>query len=285
MIGVFQLLILLCSLSKIHAVKDVQFLMPFPLELSLSQRCKEKGQLQCQNSCGWASCVARGDYFDNAYDECCPPGYVFKCCAMLPQMKYSFLYKNTAVMFREMEEKCQDKSGFCVCQPRGTSMINGMCCYANGGCGCCFNPNEPTIGKLPKNVYFPDRLDEKGRCGDDNFQLTLADKRFLSIIERRGGGYYRKYVDQWITKRGSAQFINIVRAAEALIGKTEWSVLHDCDFLTKYDRMEKIDERSRRYLIVELKPEAIHRIPDAFECASQGYWMPHLLPDLTTITV
>uniref|UniRef100_A0A183CNQ3 GRANULINS domain-containing protein n=1 Tax=Globodera pallida TaxID=36090 RepID=A0A183CNQ3_GLOPA len=127
----------------------ISILSPFPLELSLSQKCKEVGQMQCQDSCGWASCVAASDTFFNTHDQCCPRGYKFKCCSMLPQMKYSFVYKYTAVMFREMEEKCKDKSGFCLCKPH-LSITNGMCCYANGGCGCCSDANEPTIGKLPK---------------------------------------------------------------------------------------------------------------------------------------
>uniref|UniRef100_A0A183CQ29 PAPS_reduct domain-containing protein n=1 Tax=Globodera pallida TaxID=36090 RepID=A0A183CQ29_GLOPA len=114
-------------------------------------------------------------------------------------------------------------------------------------------------------------------CCPQNYQLAPAENRFVSVIEQRGW----KYADQWITKRGSAQFINIVRAAQ-LMGITG---LHDCDFLTKYDRMDKPDERSRRHFF-KIKygdPRATHHMPDKFECSS-WYWVRHLLPDLTTIT-
>ncbi|KAI3419750.1 hypothetical protein GPALN_004181 [Globodera pallida] len=274
------------------------------LGMALSQRCKEKGQIQCQDSCGWASCVPASDtYADNAYYDCCPFGYAFKCCAMLPKMKYSFVWKPMELSFRVMQEKCKDKSGLCVCQPLWTTMMNGLCCYANGGCGCCFNPDEPTIGKLPKVrtdlcvfmvivfllmlAYFPDRLDEKGGCGNghsnciwmegvpethccpQNYQLAPADDRFVSEQSRTElVGRVSSITRKWVYQR-VPQYAWVYEQHE--YRKTCYQI--------KYDGWDKTEERSGGFGTSALT----HHIPDKYECAGESYWMPHLLPDLTTV--
>uniref|UniRef100_A0A183BYD3 SMB domain-containing protein n=1 Tax=Globodera pallida TaxID=36090 RepID=A0A183BYD3_GLOPA len=137
---------------------------PLPWELQVRQECKEEAQIVCKE-CGWAQCVPTTDgkvmNFDPNYEccpnvrkdykaYCCPLGYEFKCCAVLPQQKYAlqptFIWKT----IWEFKEKC---NSFCICALTSDALMSGFCCDRSSDCGCC--KTDPTISKLPAVAREP----------------------------------------------------------------------------------------------------------------------------------
>uniref|UniRef100_A0A914IHC0 Uncharacterized protein n=1 Tax=Globodera rostochiensis TaxID=31243 RepID=A0A914IHC0_GLORO len=156
MFGSFQLFILVTSLSKILTAELKKFSKPFPLELSVSQECKEEAQRECKDDCGWAACLPETYVIgnpDRLFGDCCPTRYLFTCCTLLHQMEYTWVKKKTrdmAVVLREKEE-CKNKK-ICVCDipltdKEETRRIQRMCCADDvqfptsiimGACSCCY---------------------------------------------------------------------------------------------------------------------------------------------------
>uniref|UniRef100_A0A914H9A2 Uncharacterized protein n=1 Tax=Globodera rostochiensis TaxID=31243 RepID=A0A914H9A2_GLORO len=162
MVGLFQLLIFLCSTSKILTVEVEILFKGLPWELRLRQECKEEAQIVCKE-CGWAQCVptdAEDKKFDPNYEccpnvrkehkgYCCPMGYEFKCCAVLPQQKYALQPTFIPETIKEFEKKCKN-SKICICALTSDGLMSGLCCDQSFDCGCC--RTDPTISKIPALV-------------------------------------------------------------------------------------------------------------------------------------
>uniref|UniRef100_A0A183CMD3 WAP domain-containing protein n=1 Tax=Globodera pallida TaxID=36090 RepID=A0A183CMD3_GLOPA len=198
----YQLLILAVASSVVSSVADDLFetetcvrvkdvvttktySQPFPLDMPVSQACKERAQAKCNGTCGWAECVAidtsenvamcyllikkvcgQKDDADDA--DCCPKAHVFTCCQMPANRKYTWVKKNMNEMILVVDEKqpdCKNKqprhtdsvegnwSYYCACEFSSYHrMMDGMCCSGDDKCGCCWT--DPIISKLPRTTTF-----------------------------------------------------------------------------------------------------------------------------------
>uniref|UniRef100_A0A914GP44 Uncharacterized protein n=1 Tax=Globodera rostochiensis TaxID=31243 RepID=A0A914GP44_GLORO len=226
MFGPYQLLILAVVSSVVSSteVKTTKYSQPFPLDMPVSQTCKEKGQAKCNGTCGWAECVATylgplldfpvavrkkplpplPDFALNA--ECCPAGHEFRCCEMPSNRKYTWVQKNSNEMISALDEKpeCKNKE-YCACEfSNHHRMMDGMCCSEDDKCGCCWT--DPIISKLPQLLRVPKKYGEKecsqgktdyptatckrtegwpiSSCCDEDYRLKDGDGRFVSYQSR-----------------------------------------------------------------------------------------------------
>uniref|UniRef100_A0A183C577 VWFD domain-containing protein n=1 Tax=Globodera pallida TaxID=36090 RepID=A0A183C577_GLOPA len=152
MVGLFQLLIFVCSVSIILSANDEIWRKPLPWELRLSPECKEEAQVVCKE-CGWAQCVPIKDdkvvEFDWDHEcctnvrkdhkaYCCPLGYEFKCCAMLPHQKYALQPKDIESTIKQVGVQCNSK--ICICDVSSNALMGGVCCDPTTACDCCKTP-------------------------------------------------------------------------------------------------------------------------------------------------
>uniref|UniRef100_A0A914HU34 Uncharacterized protein n=1 Tax=Globodera rostochiensis TaxID=31243 RepID=A0A914HU34_GLORO len=187
MLGPFQLLICLCSLSKILSAKVEIFKKPLPWELRVRQECKEEAQIVCKE-CGWAQCVpsdAEDTNFDPNYEccpnvrkghkaYCCPLGYEFKCCAVLPQQKYALKPTHFPETIEEFEKTCKNGK-ICICGLNSHGLMRGFCCDKSSNCGCC--GTDPTISKNPALDHEIAR--EEASCKAEIIAKVLNTKRAI----------------------------------------------------------------------------------------------------------
>uniref|UniRef100_A0A183CBK5 Uncharacterized protein n=1 Tax=Globodera pallida TaxID=36090 RepID=A0A183CBK5_GLOPA len=260
MFGSFQLFILVSSLSKILTAEVKKFSKPFPLELSVSQDCKESAQQNCKE-CGWAACLPESYEYLNSdfksgdgYFNCCPMRYKFTCCALLHQMEYTWVQKKTrdmAVVLREKEE-CKNKK-ICVCDiPRddkdATRRILRMCCADDvaflgplfGACGCCYNS--------PLLPIFKSGLTMLKSCKLIQYSY---DSEYCYLTE----GYYLAY-QHWLEPIpiGFKAYLETNTSCASLL--------------------------ELRYYVADCLEK-----PCQSRCAKEWFWTPRLLPALTTASV
>ncbi|KAI3411093.1 hypothetical protein GPALN_003178 [Globodera pallida] len=147
MVGLFYQLLILAVVSSVVSSEEVttkKYSQPFPLDMPVSQECKEKAQAKCNGTCGWAECVATTsetfngippryvretvdgfppryvgeplDGFPPRYKvlepECCPTGHEFRCCEMPENRKYTWVKKNSNEMIKALDEKPECKTKY-----------------------------------------------------------------------------------------------------------------------------------------------------------------------------